>query len=162
MPKTFDIEVTVNYDLSWGEAIRRGAPNTTPDRPSLPWKIWDIAKAFPNSQKGIVREKLTILNFQHREGKYIKQAMAYGEKQKLPVANPRAVFAIGEHFLEITNEWQRHYMKFVSSRGCLLQRRASYPSLIYGESWGVKTLMAGTITDPSIGGFLYFVFCRRK
>ena len=56
--RMFKVEIPVDYDQAWADAIRQGAPSTDSG-----WPIWGVEDQFPTDQKGTVAEKLRFVQF---------------------------------------------------------------------------------------------------
>lgn len=107
--RVFRVEVPVNYDQAWADAIRQGAPNT-----GSGWAIWDVESQFP-IEKGTARKLRYVqfgMSFRHQA------ALDYAVSEKIAHIHPRDIFATTEHHAKIADEQDEDYMFLNSALTC--------------------------------------------
>ncbi|OGN06892.1 MAG: hypothetical protein A2750_02990 [Candidatus Yanofskybacteria bacterium RIFCSPHIGHO2_01_FULL_45_42] len=124
--RVFRLQVPVNYDLEWAEAIRRGAPNTSES--SL---IWTVSDQFPTDKKGTVTESVFVTqlgpSFRHQA------ALNYAVAEKKPHAHPRVIWAIGECHPKLAREQGKNWMFLNSGLTCAVDGYVFVPFLVVLE-----------------------------
>lgn len=107
------VHVPVNPGREWQEAVNAAGPNT----PSG-YDVRKVADKYP-PQSGPVEDikEIILVNF-GRTISDTKVAVDWGKQYKLRPANPRQIFAVGEHKPELHHELGMNPMAVVSPDEC--------------------------------------------
>ena len=108
--RTFKIEVPVNYDQAWADAIRQGAPNSNTGS-----YIWNVEDQFPK-EKGTITEKLRFVQF--GSSFYHQVVLDYAKEEKIAHIHPRSIFATTEKHPKLADEQDEDYMYLNSGLTC--------------------------------------------
>lgn len=109
--RTFTVEVPVNYDQAWADAIRQGAPNT-----GSGWAIWGVEDQFPTDQKVVITEKQRWVQFGPSYRHQV--ALDYAKDEKLAHIHPRGIFSLTEAHPKIVEEQDEDVMYLNSGLIC--------------------------------------------
>ena len=147
--RVFRVEVPVNYDQAWADAIRLGAPNTGSGS-----YIHRVGDQFPTDQKGTVTEKIRWVQF---GSSYRHQvALDYAKDEKIAHVHPRGTFATTEHHPKIADEQGEDYMYLNSALTCTVGGFVFVPH-VGCHRGGVR--YAGTyVVQLGFHGFSWFGF----
>lgn len=125
-------DIVVDESVEWNAAINTRCPDTPAN-----YDVRKVAGSYPakvgSGVKPVVRN-VVLVNF----GKGIpdtKPALAWGRENKLPIASPRAVFAVVEKHPTLHRELEMDPMVIVSLEECSFSgdRRVPYAWLCDGE-----------------------------
>lgn len=115
--------IPVNWDRTFEEAIRAGAPNTPANYP-----IWQAASQYPTpaGKSGVELTDISLLGYGRNWDS--QKAVDYAAKKNLPTAAPQQAFAIGEAHPYLHIDLGNAFRSAVSLQKCGLDRytRLSY------------------------------------
>ena len=109
------VRVPVNQGREWQEAIDAAGPNTGKD-----WNIRKVSEHYPPQEGQVEEREVILVNF----GKTIQNgqyALNWATQFGLKPSDPRKVFAVGEHKLELHKELDVDAMAVVSLVPCAFE-----------------------------------------
>ncbi len=110
--RMFKVEIPVDYDQAWADAIRQGAPSTDSG-----WPIWGVEDQFPTDQKGTVAEKLRFVQF--GPSFYRQAVLDYAKSEGgVTLIHPRSIFGTTERHPKIADEQDEEVMYLNSALTC--------------------------------------------
>ena len=108
------LTVPVNESRDWAKAVKEAGPDT--ERSNAIWKVGD---QYPSLAGTVERlEQIWLVNFGRGSITPSQNAIAWGKKQHLTPASPRACFAIAEHLPKLNAYLEMDSMAVVSLQEC--------------------------------------------
>lgn len=125
--------VPANEGRAWQETIDAAGPNTSKDH-----NVREVGEQYPPIPGACERlEEIFIVNFGKGSITPSQDAIAWGKKQHLIPASPRACFAIGEHYPKLHTYLGMDSMAVVSLRECSFEgKRNCYDVWFRGSGRG--------------------------
>ena len=108
----------VNESRAWNETMRAAGPDTPKN-----CNIWKVGDQYPPILGAVERlEEIYVVNFGKDSFIQSKDAIAWGKKQHLVPASPRACFSIAEHLPKLNSYLEEvESMSVVSLRECSVE-----------------------------------------
>lgn len=122
------LQVSVNYNRTWQQLITAAGPQTS--RESL---IWEAGVQYPAPKRGTMPTNITLCNYGRNWES--EEVVAYAKSNKLDLAGPWELFAIGEAHPRLNRDLGKNYLAAVSLQQCKLGGSQRVPFLWFSEDY---------------------------
>ncbi len=123
------VAVPVNESRDWKESLSAAGPHTGRD-----WDIWRMGDQYPPTEGQSGLAKIILVNFGPGKNTISEANIAWAKSQKLVLASPRKVFAVGEYCPNLNRELGMDSMAVVSLEQCSFGGEQRVVSVWWRES----------------------------
>ena len=122
-------QVSVNWDQTWEEAIRAGAPNTPKN-----YAIWQAGEQYPApaGKTGIELIGMSLLGFDRNWQSW--EGIDLAADKKARTAHPKQLFAIGQEYPNLNRILDKEFFAVVCLQKCSIGSLTCLPDLWFEDN----------------------------